>query len=255
MRAPGNNSAHRLVAVLKYLSVSAQAPTALQISDACEIPKSSTHQLLNVMAGHDLVEYNAQSKVWTLGPACAYIGSAYFNTQPLQSTLQPYLHELSDELGMTSHFGKLDGLQVVYLQKVTSAANPIKLITSEGSRLPAYQAALGVALLSKVSDERLSSLVMNSLDEHTSEEKRTVLEQLERDVAMARQQGVAVEDGRISSGVTCVAAAITPNGFQNPLAIGVTGLSTALQGEALERTKEAVMHVAGKLLKRFSLDS
>ena len=63
------------------------------------------------------------------------------------STIHPYLKELADISGETVHLVKRDGLDVVYIDKVESSSNSVRMVSRVGSRTPMYRSGVGKALL------------------------------------------------------------------------------------------------------------
>ena len=110
-------SAERVLEVLTLLAQHTRPVPTMTIARECGIPKSSAHQLLNVMRARHFVIYYDAEHAWGLGVASFEIGSAYLRSEPLQRLGRPVLVALTERTGDTSHLAILHGTEVLYLDK------------------------------------------------------------------------------------------------------------------------------------------
>ena len=76
-------AAERALEVLQLLARRARPLAATDIARACGIPRSSRHQLLNVMRERGFVTYHEAEHAWALGVATFEVGSAFMRSGPL----------------------------------------------------------------------------------------------------------------------------------------------------------------------------
>lgn len=60
-------SADRALGLLEALAARSEPAPALALARECGIPRSSTHQLLNVLRARGFVEYHPEARAWSLG--------------------------------------------------------------------------------------------------------------------------------------------------------------------------------------------
>lgn len=69
------NSAARALTVLEFLSKRSNPTPTTVIGRECGIPKSSVHNLLNLMRDRRFVSYRKDDRAWTLGPRLFELGA------------------------------------------------------------------------------------------------------------------------------------------------------------------------------------
>jgi DNA-binding IclR family transcriptional regulator len=75
----------------------------------------------------------------------------------LRTIARPHLVALRDELGETVHLGVMDGLGVVYVDKL-EADHSIQLVSAIGQTMPLHSTALGKAMLAALPDDERETI-------------------------------------------------------------------------------------------------
>jgi DNA-binding IclR family transcriptional regulator len=252
-------SAERLLAVLELLSRHARPVPTMTIARECDIPKSSTHHLLNVLRDRHFVTYYEAERAWGLGVAVFEIGSAYLRSAPLQRLGRPLLVELTQRTGETAHLAILHGAEVLYIDKEQPESMPVRLVTEVGVRLPAHLTAVGRAILAHLPQTRLALLFSHEPMVRRTGRGPSGLEGLLADLAEVRASGYAVDDEMVTPGISCVAAPVFSHEGAPLAAIGVTFVSAqrrpadveaaiALVRRSAERLSTALGHTAAALV-------
>jgi IclR family acetate operon transcriptional repressor len=110
--------------------------------------------------------------------------------------------------------------------------NPMGMTQDVGSRLPVHATATGKVLLAFSPEEQVAKLLMAPLQPLT---EQTVVdpEQLRRDLARIRQEGIAITVGELEPGFVAVAAPVMDRERQAVAAVSVGGPSLRLTAERL----------------------
>lgn len=242
-------SAERTLDVLTALAQHSAPMTTLEISDALEMPKSTTHHLLNVMHDRFFIHYSKEQRVWSLGAAVLEVASAYLRRSPLAQAGHPYLRQLTEHTGATSHSALLHGTDVVYVDKQEPHANGVRLVTEVGSRLPAHLTAVGLAILGSLDDDQLEDAYAGydwpsrtGLGPRNTTELRTLLESV-------RTEGLATETGSTTPGITCIACPVRAFTGGTVGAIGVSFIS----GVVAESEKRKFQRLIRQVASNFSV--
>ncbi|MEU8178017.1 IclR family transcriptional regulator [Microbispora hainanensis] len=244
-------SADRALSVLLKLAESPAPMTTMDIARECGLPKSSAHHLLNVMRSRNFVVYLEDRRAWALGLSAFEVGAAYMRNQPIHTRSRPFLNELTEELGDTSHLAVLRGTEVVYLAKHEPAHSQIRLVTEVGVRLPAHLTAVGRAILAHLGDDAVLRLYEGySWPTRTGAGPRSIAELVEV-LAEVREAGVAMDDENTTSGIRCVAAPVLDHDGRPVAGIGVTFVSAAKDAAQVERTKTSVLGIGRELSHSF----
>lgn len=146
------------------------------------------------------------------------------------------MRRLADQTGETIHLSVLDGMDVIYIDKIDSP-QPIRAYSVVGGRAPAYAVATGKALLA----HQPEGYVEQHADRIQAFTKSTLatLPELKEELSKVAQQGYAINRGEWRDNVAGLAVAIFNNHGQAVAALGISG--------PLERLGPAKM-------KRFSRD-
>jgi DNA-binding IclR family transcriptional regulator len=181
----------------EYLSLS-------EIARRSGVAKASVHRL-----GQELVRWGVLerrgSDYW-LGMRLFEIGQRVPRQRILRDAARPYMEDLFQATGETVHLAVLDGLEVLYLEKITGHGQVRP--TRVAGRMPLYCTATGKALLAfgprSVVDEVLA-LPMPRLTPHTV----CVAGLLRQELAKARELGYALEREQTRIGYMSLAIPLT----------------------------------------------
>lgn len=205
-----------------------------------ELPKSTTHHLLNVMRDRGFAAYWAEERVWTLGVAAFEVGTSYMRSGPLARAAQRFMTELTNATGDASHLAVLQGTDVIYLDKREPPSPGVRLVTEVGTRLPAHLTAVGRALLSRLEDDQLGTLYAGYAWPTRTGQGPGSVSDLGKLLGTVRERGIATERDTTTAGIECVAAPVVGRGGHAVAALGVAYVSGAKSAEARAETAAAV---------------
>ena len=246
-KGPTVKSAERLLDVLELLARHTRPVPTMTIARECTIPKSSAHQLLNVMRARHFVTYYETERAWGLGVAAFEIGSAYLRSEPLQRLGRPILAELTQRAGETSHLAMLHGTEVLYIDKEEAAGPAPKLVTEVGVRLPAHLTAVGRAVLAFLTEAQVRALYAQQPFVHRTGLGPTNLDELLGDLAEVRGRGFAHEDQMVTPGISCIGAPVLSHEGVVVAAVGVTYVSAQRDPGEVAQLAELVRQMAARL--------
>jgi len=156
----------------------------------------------------------------------------------------PLMKALADKTGETVHLSMLDGIDVVYIEKIDSP-QPIRAYSVVGGRAPAYAVATGKALLAHqpVSYvERYESMLVP----HT-EATLSSLKILQADFEQSRRRGYAINRGEWRDGVGGVACIVRDSQAGPLAAVDVSGPLDRLTPAQMRRFAPEVVHCATEI--------
>jgi len=198
--------------------------TLAELSRRTGIPKPTAHRLLAELATWNVVERTPSGL--RLGMGLFELGQLAPRQRGLREAAAPFLADLFEATHETVHLAVLEGLEVVYVQKLVSRRGP-RLPSQVGGRMPAYCTGVGKALLAFAPPELLAQVVTEGLVRRTP---RTIIAPglLEQDLARIRARGVAEEHEESTVGIACVAAPVLGEGRRAVAAISITGWANRL---------------------------
>ncbi len=148
--------ADKLFLVLETLA--SDGPIGLQdLSIKLSYNKSTTHRTLNslIYLGYakqdpDTLKYRSSFKI-------CEIANNLMTKIDIVEILRPYIKELVNTIQETVHLVELDGEEVVYIDKVESYSNIIRMGSNVGRSIPLYCSGVGKALLATMDDSEIEA--------------------------------------------------------------------------------------------------
>ncbi|WP_127130225.1 IclR family transcriptional regulator [Georgenia sp. SYP-B2076] len=200
-------SAARTVELLELLASRQNRPARLrELADALGVPRSSLYALLRTLVRCGWVATDASGTLYRIGIHALLVGTSYLDADPYLRLIQPYIDELGESIDETFHIGRLDGFDIVYLA-TRESSQYLRPYSRVGRRLPAYATSLGKAILAEREGADRSEHIpaeLTALTTHTITDRQ----QLEADLALARERGYAVDEQENSLGLRCFAVAL-----------------------------------------------
>jgi DNA-binding IclR family transcriptional regulator len=134
---------------------------ALGVSEAARriaIPKSSASRLMAAMAEHGLLEMDADRQ-YRPGSLAFRLGTVYQTHTPLLDLADQVAAELAERFGVTGYVSLLEKSQVIVM-RMRHGKSPLRAVVSEpGSSEIAFNTAAGRALLARLDEGTLETLV------------------------------------------------------------------------------------------------
>lgn len=184
------------------------------------LSRSNTHRTLQTLIHAGYVERDAANGGYRATMKMFALGVRQLGQLDIRKIAPPHITWLARETGETVHLSVLDGVDVIYIDKIDSS-QPIRAYSMVGGRAPAHAVATGKALLSAQDSGFIDSLPAK-LARYTSS---TIADRssLKHELAKAARLGYAVNRGEWRDGVGGLASVVF-DGFDRPVAaIGISG--------------------------------
>jgi DNA-binding IclR family transcriptional regulator len=149
----------------------------------------------------------------------------------------PFLNDLHASTRETVHLAILQGVDVVYIEKLARLGSPA-LPSRVGGRMWPYCTAVGKALLAFSSESLVRTIVTNGFERrtpYTIVAPNLLLKQLQE----IRGRGIAYDWQESTVGVTCIASPVLDSAGEPIAAVSVSGSSNRLYGDRLEAIVQA----------------
>jgi DNA-binding IclR family transcriptional regulator len=213
---------------------------------------STAHRVLATLAAERLLEHDPRTGRYRLGLPLYELGSAVSEHVDLHAASLPVLSTLRHQTGEMVHVAVLDGLEVVYVERLESH-NLLPIFRRVGHRLPAHVTSSGKVLLAALPRAELLSRLAGV--ELVARTPRTItrVDQLlaELDQVSARGWAANLEEGQL--GVASVGAAIRGQDGAVLAALSVVGAATRLRVANLPQMASQVTAAAGLISARLGL--
>jgi len=210
-RRPSGGSAG-ITAVLDVLdALDRGGPATLsELARETGAAKSTIHRVCSTMAERGWVARESATGRIELGPRIAWLARAAPGSA-LAAAFRMVASRLVARHNETTCLTVLDGRETVFVAK-EETTHPVRLVTAVGSRLPAFAAASGRAMLADLPDDDVVALYAGSELVTPTGRRMGGVEELLEILREARRSGYAENIDDTASGLHCLAAPLGPPG-------------------------------------------
>jgi len=211
------------------------------------LTRSNTHRTLQTLIHAGFAYKCGEGGGYRGGIRLFEMAARQLGSIDMRRVAAPYMRELAAQTGETVHLSVLDGLDVVYIDKIDSP-RPVRAYTMVGGRAPAYAVATGKALLAHQRDSYLDPYA-DALIRHTSATVGT-LTALKDELRKTVRLGYATNRGEWRESVGGIAVAVF-NALDEPIAaIGISGPIERFTAAETKRWAPAVQACAAEVSRQ-----
>ncbi|MEO3867888.1 IclR family transcriptional regulator [Nonomuraea sp. B12E4] len=183
---------------------------AIRVSEAADrlgVARSTAHRLLSALRRHGFVLQDKPNGVYRPGPVLHEIGLAAIGRIDIRSVARPVLEELSERTRETVSLSLIEGRNVRFLDCVESPRT-VRVGDRTGIVMPAHCTAAGKALLAGLSETELDRRFQDRTLVTRTPNSISTWERLEKELALVRRHGYALNEQEGEEGVCAVAVAV-----------------------------------------------
>ncbi len=214
-------SVRRAAAILRELGSGHPRLGVTELSERLGLAKATVYGLVRSLEEDGLVERDAETGKYRLGPELLQLGNAFLDGHELRARSLLWADSLATRTSEAVRVGVPNGRNILIVHHVFRPDDSVQIL-EVGAAIPWHASALGKAVAAYRTDEMLRDLLGGPLSRLTG---RTIVEprDLRRALASIRRDGVAVEDQEAVIGEAEVAAPVLDNDGHPVGAIGVAG--------------------------------
>lgn len=200
-----------------------------EAASASGLDRATARRVLLTLHREGYADYDG--KFFTLTPRVLRLGIAAIASLPLSQIVQPWLDQLSDQIGQSCSVALLDETEIVYVAR--AAQKRVMSITlMPGSRLPACTTSLGRVLLASLPREAARTLVETSDLSPRTSFSRTDPDEIMAQIDAARTQGYAILDQEVELGLRSIAVPLIDSHDRTVAALN-SGMAATHESAAL----------------------
>jgi DNA-binding IclR family transcriptional regulator len=237
MKSPSDaGSLKRGVVLLKLLASAGRRGMALtDLATKAQLPHPSVHRILRQLVAERLIERDADSKRYTLGPLAFEIGVASSTLYDIRDLCEAAMNGLANATGDTVYLVVRSGFDAVCMHRREGDYPVRALVLEVGSRRPLGVGAGGLAILSAIEHGERDEVIRRVAPSLASFGDLTA-ETLEAACVEAESFGAAVIENRVNLGVKAVGVP-----FRNSVGQPTGALSVAALNQRLDARRVAAV--------------
>lgn len=153
-------SIDKAILVLDYVTTHNGLCTLTDISLALDMKITTLHGIISTLEYHNMLTKNPITLKYKLGIKLFEMGKIYEAQFSLKELVHPYLESLSQSIPETIHLAIPAQNEILYIDKVESP-HPFRMTSMVGTREPAVDSAIGLAILSHLPSEDFAKWIKN----------------------------------------------------------------------------------------------
>lgn len=202
------SAVERAAAVLGLFASATSATLGItEIAQSLGLSKAVVHRLLGALRESELIEFEAATRRYRLGPMALALGLAYLANVDVRGLARPLLERLSGLTDETATLSLRQGWSRVYIDQV-NPLNEVRMTVPIGRPFPLHAGSSSKAMLAFLGEsEQEEFFATQALDPLTS---ATVVDEgtLRQELAEIRGRGFARSAGERQSGAYSIAAPV-----------------------------------------------
>ncbi len=229
---------------------------ATGISDLAQVVGlhvSTVHRLLATLVDRGYVRQDPESSRYHLGARVFALANAADVHLDLRLVARPYLERMMRNSGETANLVTSSATEVVYLDQVASM-HLVKMFTTPGMRAPLYCTGTGKVMLAHRSPGDAEVVLAAPMPRHTA---KTIVTRvaLENELTAIRKNGFCIDNEEMEEGVRCLAVPIFDRRGSCVGAMSVSGPTTRMTGERVERLAPTAKAIALELSRQLGFET
>lgn len=222
--------------LLHFVEVTGPTLGVTELATDLSMSKAAVHRILVALRTRNLVQFDAESRRYSLGPMAATLGLSYLERCDVRQMAAPELRLLSKKTNETATLSLRTGATRVYVEQVTPPREVIMSVTI-GVPFPLHAGASSKAFLAFLDPAECDAYLARPLATLT-ENTVTNPDLLRDEISEVRRRGYARSSAERQPGAASVAAPVLDHRGEPCAVISVCGPAERLDREQDECIEE-----------------
>lgn len=219
----------------------------LELATQLDLNKTTAHRVLSSLHHVGYVARNPENSKYFLTLKILELSNKVLEKMDILDITAPYLRQLMEFSGETVHLVQLDGVNAIYINKMESDDNSLRLVSRIGKRIPLYCSGVGKALLADMADDQIHKIWLAShvrkLTENTITDWETFLET----IRTIRKDGFAFDNEENEIGVKCVATTLDSHDPNTSYAVSVSGPASRMTDDKTDKLADKLLEIKKRI--------
>jgi len=228
--------------------------TLSDIARAADLDRSATQRVVHTLETLGYLYRVPETRNYGLTSKVLQFSYNYIRANELVDKASPYLLDISRHLGETTNLQELDDHEIVFVARFPGR-HLVNVDIVVGARLPAMFTASGIAILSRLSEQRVKQVLAKTPLEPMTHYTETNPDKLLERIRVAARRGYAMVESETVLGDISVAAPITDHGGTAVAAINISVPTTRWTVERAEAELAKHVQVAATSISKARLST
>lgn len=196
----------KAIAVLEAVASSRQPLRFTDLLSLVDQPRGTLHRQISNLIDEGLLQVNPDHS-YELGLRLLKFASNAWSESKFRNVAEPHLKALHDKVGETIHLGVLQGVEVIYLDKVESR-QAVRMHSQIGNASPCYCTGVGKAAFALLPEDEAAARIKQINFRHYTPTTIKNARDFRAEIADIRRNGCAFDREEHEAGIHCVAAPV-----------------------------------------------
>lgn len=232
-RPDGDTPTIRLFALLETIAAKDRFFSLQSLVEETGLPKPTLHRMLQHLEAAGILQREGDTRQYGTGIRLRRLAERVLLNNTMHGGRRAILRQLVEEVGESCNITALSGSEVLYLERVETAA-PLRFYLQPGSRVPVHCSASGKAFAAQLSAVQRRRLLGHAPMLRYTPQTITSLDQLEPALEQVRHDGYALDEEEFLAGLLCIAVIV-------PAVTGRSNLAVAIQGPTVRFDRDRAL--------------
>ena len=216
----GDTPAMRLIGLLEVIASKDERYSLQRLVEETKLPKPTLHRMLQQLEAAGLLQREGDGRLYGTGVRLRRLAENLLMNDSHHGARHAVLRHLVEEVGESCNITALSGSEVIYLDRVETAA-PLRFYLHPGSRVPAHCSASGKVFLAQMTPAQRQRLLAHAPLERYTAKTVTDAAGLEREVERVAVLTHALDDEEFLPGLLCIAMAVPADTGRSNLCVAI----------------------------------
>lgn len=231
----GDTPTLRVISLLEVIASKDQLFSLHDLSEETALPKATLHRMLHQLENAGLLQRSGDGRRYGTGARLSRLAENLLMNNIHRGAQRAVLRHLVDEIGESCNLTALTGNEVIYLDRVETAA-PLRFYLQAGSHVPAHCSASGKLFLAQMTPAQRSRLLDHAPLQAYTPKTLVSVGALEKEILQVKKQGYAFDNEEFLPGLMCIAVLV-------PAEHGRSNLCIAAQAPTMRLTPDKALQM------------
>ena len=240
------SSAERSLRLLALLASEGRPLTLADLAAQLGLPKGTAHRICTQLLATGFLARDVDERMFSVGPALRQLAFDTLNHGVVRGLRHEVLSELVRQVGETCNFTTLDGVQVLYLDRV-EAQWPLRLTLDVGSHVPLHCTASGKLFLAQMAQKERDAVIGQITLTRMTANTITDADTLRAECEAIAKRGYSTDREEFIAGLVAVAVPVLDAAGKPRAAMAVHAPTARMTMEDAIKAIGALRKAAGRM--------